>query len=53
MIACATALVGFGTLIISSYPPLRMFGLVSVVTLLCCLIASLLLLPAVHIHTRR
>jgi predicted RND superfamily exporter protein len=53
MIACATALVGFGTLIISSYPPLRMFGLVSVVTLLCCLIASLLLLPALLIHTRR
>src|SRR5207244_4408185 len=40
MIACATALVGFGTLIVSSYPPLRVFGIVSVVILLCCVIAS-------------
>jgi hypothetical protein len=53
MIACTTAVVGFGTLIISSYGPLRVFGLVSVVTLVCCAIASLLLLPAVLIETRR
>jgi predicted RND superfamily exporter protein len=53
MIACTTALVGFGTLTISSYGPLRVFGLVSVVTLLCCVIASLLLLPAILIQTRR
>ena len=53
MIACTTAVVGFGTLIISSYGPLRVFGLVSVVTLVCCMIASLLLLPAVLIETRR
>ncbi len=45
-IACLTALVGFGTLIISSYPPLRTFGLVSMVTLTCCLAAALMFLPA-------
>jgi len=53
LIACATALVGFGTLIISSYPPLRVFGIVSVVTLLCCVTASLMLLPAILIQSQR
>ncbi len=53
MIACATAVVGFGTLIYSSYPPLRQFGLVSVVTLVCCLVASLVLLPAVLVEIQR
>ncbi len=53
MIACATAVVGFGTLIYSSYPPLRQFGLVSVITLVCCLVASLVLLPAILVETRR
>jgi predicted exporter len=46
-IACLTALIGFGTLVFSSYEPLRVFGLVSVVTLVCCLLASLVFLPAV------
>jgi len=45
--------VGFGTLINSSYGPLRQFGIVSVVILLCCLVASLILLPAILIETRR
>jgi predicted exporter len=45
-VACLTELVGFGTLINSSYPPLRTFGAVSVVTLTCCLAAALLFLPA-------
>jgi predicted exporter len=53
MIACATAVVGFGTLVYSSYAPLRQFGLVSVVTLVCCLVASLVLLPAVLVEMRR
>jgi len=47
IVACATALVGFGTLVDSSYAPLRAFGLVCVVTLACCLAASLLFLPAI------
>ena len=53
MIACATAVVGFGTLINSSYAPLRQFGIVSVVTLVCCLVASLVLLPAVLIEAEQ
>jgi uncharacterized protein len=46
MIACASALIGFGTLINSSYEPLRLFGIASMVTLACCLLASVLFLPA-------
>jgi predicted RND superfamily exporter protein len=46
MIACASALIGFGTLINSSYGPLRLFGITSVVTLTCCLVASIVFLPA-------
>jgi uncharacterized protein len=50
MIACATAVVGFGTLVTSTYTPLRQFGIVSAVTLVCCLMASLVLLPALLIE---
>ncbi|HWW85142.1 MAG TPA: MMPL family transporter [Vicinamibacterales bacterium] len=46
IIACSTALIGFGTLMSSSYGPLRTFGIVSVVTLSSCLVASVVLLPA-------
>jgi predicted RND superfamily exporter protein len=46
MIACVSALCGFGTLINSSYGPLRIFGIVSVVTLTCCLASSIVFLPA-------
>jgi predicted RND superfamily exporter protein len=46
IIACATALIGFGTLINSSYGPLHGFGIVSIVTLTCCLTASIVSLPA-------
>jgi predicted RND superfamily exporter protein len=53
LIACATTLVGFGTMINSSYPPLRVFGIVSVVTLLCCFITSVFLLPAILLQTER
>jgi predicted exporter len=49
-VACLTALVGFGTLVFSSYPPLRLFGIVSVVTLTCCLAAALLFLPALLVY---
>jgi predicted RND superfamily exporter protein len=52
-IACTTALIGFGTLINSSYGPLRAFGTASVVTLACCLAASLLLLPALILEMER
>ena len=53
MIACLTALVGFGSLVNSSYGPLRVFGMVSAVTLICCLAASLLLLPALLVEIDR
>jgi predicted exporter len=46
MIACATALIGFGSLVNSSYPPLHSFGITAVTTIASCLVASLLVLPA-------
>ena len=36
IISCATALIGFGTLINSSYGPLHVFGIVSIVTPTTC-----------------
>jgi len=53
IIACATALIGFGTLINSSYAPLHVFGIVSIVTLICCLTASIVLLPALILQSER
>jgi predicted RND superfamily exporter protein len=53
MIACLTALVGFASLVNSSYGPLRVFGTVSAVTLICCLAASLLLLPALLVQMEK
>jgi uncharacterized protein len=53
MIACATALIGFGTLVNSSYGPLHVFGLVSIVTLTCCLVASVVSLPALVLEMER
>jgi predicted RND superfamily exporter protein len=53
MIACLTAIVGFGSLVNSSYRPLRVFGMVSAVTLISCLAASLLLLPALLVQIDR
>ena len=52
-IACATALIGFGTLIDSSYLPLHVFGIVSIVTLTCCVTASIVSLPALVIEMER
>ena len=51
IIACGTALIGFGTLINSSYRPLHVFGIVSIVTLSCCLVASWS--PCRHSSSRR
>jgi predicted RND superfamily exporter protein len=53
IIACATALIGFGTLINSSYGPLHVFGIVSIVTLTCCLTASIVSLPALVLEMER
>jgi predicted RND superfamily exporter protein len=46
LLAGATTIVGFGTLIWSAYAPLRSLGLVSVSTIGAALVASLLVLPA-------
>ena len=53
IIACATALIGFGTLVNSSYGPLHVFGIVSIVTLSCCLVASIVSLPALVLEMER
>jgi predicted RND superfamily exporter protein len=53
IVAGLAAIIGFGTLVNSSYRPLRTFGIVSIVTLTCCLAASLVLLPAVILQVRR
>jgi hypothetical protein len=46
LVAAAIAVLGCGTLITSSYPPLQSLGFVSVVTLITCVTGSLLVLPA-------
>ena len=46
VLAAATAVVGFGSLATSSYAPLRLFGLVSALTIASCLAASIVVLPA-------
>jgi predicted exporter len=46
VLAAATAVVGFGSLATSSYAPLRLFGLVSALTIASCLAASVIVLPA-------
>ena len=53
IISCAMALVGFGTLVNSSYGPLHVFGIVSIVTLTCCLAASIVSLPALVVEMER
>jgi uncharacterized protein len=53
LVACAAALIGFGTLVDSSYRPLHVFGIVSLVTLTCSAIASLAFLPACLFQAER
>lgn len=52
LVAAATTLLGFGTLVTSSYPPLRSLGLVSTVMVLTLALASLLVLPALLLRRR-
>ena len=47
LVAAAITFLGYGTLITSSYPPLRSIGIVSAVTVVTLAAASLLVLPAV------
>jgi predicted RND superfamily exporter protein len=53
VVAGAITLVGYGTLINSSYPPLRSMGVVSAVSVVALAAASLLVLPALMQWTRR
>ncbi len=42
-----SVIVGFVVLIISSFTPIRFFGILVVVSILCCLIGALVVLPAI------
>jgi predicted RND superfamily exporter protein len=53
LVACGTTLIGFGSLLNSSYGPLRSFGVTSVTTIATCLVAALLVLPALLQETRQ
>ena len=53
LVAAAITLLGYGTLITSSYPPLRSIGLVSAVSVVALAAASVLVLPALlHAEAR-
>jgi predicted exporter len=53
LVAGATTLLGFGTLVTSSYPPLRSLGLISIVMVFTLAISSLLVLPALLVRRVR
>jgi uncharacterized protein len=53
LLAGGTTLIGFGSLVNSSYGPLRSFGIASVATIVSCLVASLLVLPALLQEMKR
>lgn len=50
--AAAITLFGYGTLITSSYPPLRSIGIVSAVSVCALAVASVILLPALMMRKR-
>jgi uncharacterized protein len=52
LVAALTTLLGFGTLITSSYPPLGLLGWVSAVAIVALGLASLLVLPALLLRSR-
>jgi predicted RND superfamily exporter protein len=52
LIAAALTILGYGTLVTSSYPPLRSIGLVSVVSVVALAAASVLVLPALLARRR-
>jgi predicted RND superfamily exporter protein len=47
LLAGASTVLGFGSLVFSSYAPLRTLGLVTALTVVTCLATSLLVLPAI------
>jgi predicted RND superfamily exporter protein len=46
LIAASTTIIGFGSLVTSSYGPLRALGLVSSLAITGCVVTSLIVLPA-------
>jgi hypothetical protein len=48
LLAATTTLLGFGSLMLSSYAPLHALGIVTTLTIGCCLAAGLLVLPALR-----
>lgn len=52
LVAALTTLLGFGTLVTSSYPPLRLLGLVSAVAIVALGLTSLFVLPALLLGRR-
>jgi predicted exporter len=53
LVAALTTFFGFGTLVTSSYPPLRLLGIVSTVAIVALGAASLFVLPAMLLKPRR
>ncbi len=51
LVAAAITILGYGTLVTSSYPPLRSIGLVSVVGALALAAASVMVLPALLLRS--
>jgi predicted exporter len=51
--AAAITLFGYGTLVTSSYPPLRSIGLVSAISVCALAVASVILLPALMMLIRK
>ena len=53
LVAALMTLLGYGTLVTSTYPPLRSIGLVSVISVVALAAASVLVLPALLVWGRR
>jgi uncharacterized protein len=53
LIAAVMTLLGYGTLVTSTYPPLRSIGLVSVISVVALAAASVLVLPALLVWRRK
>ena len=51
LVAAAITFLGYGTLVTSSYPPLRSIGLVAAVSVVTLALASVLVLPAMLTHS--
>jgi hypothetical protein len=47
-----SVMVGFVVLVISSFTPIRFFGMLVVVSIICCLIGALIILPAIVLRFR-